>query len=160
MLEALSDVVVRRIACIGLGAEEDVAHAHVFENMAALAQTGAFLGSCSLTRQMEAYQAYEAALTYAHGQRAQDPSVINASIVSAVEGNYGNFHLTEKTKNSRLWISPLMPIYWFFDLPAVAARNLFLPELGQSRTFGEAFQAVADCRARFPERPPSRIPLP
>jgi len=156
----LDTVAVRLIACLGIGAEQDVTYAHVFENMATLAQTGAFLGSCSLVRQMEAYQAYENALEYVHGQRAHDPSVINASIVSAVQGHYGDFHLTQKTQGSRLWISPLMPIYWFFDLQAVAERNLFLPELRQSDTFREALQALVECRERLPERARSRIPLP
>ena len=91
--------------------------------------------------------------------RLQDPSVINASIVSATQGNYGNFHLTEKTKGNRLSISPFMPLYWFFDLAAVAERNLFLRELRRSETRLEAVTALAHCRQLISPRPASRIPL-
>ncbi len=87
------------------------AYAHVLENIAGLTEAGGFLGVCSLTPQMPAYQAYEEAVLYVQGKRFQDPSVINSSIISAVQGHYGDYHLTEKNKGSRLWISPLMPLY-------------------------------------------------
>jgi hypothetical protein len=155
----LGSLSFRGIACIGLGAEQEVSHAHLFQNIAALAEQEAFLGTCSLLRQMECCKAYESAVSYTHAKRGQDPSVINASIVSAVQGKFGNFHLTEKTRGSNLWISPLMPIYWFFDLEAVASRNLFLPTLRRSNSFREALQAISDCRSFVPLRPPSRVRL-
>ncbi len=52
--DAISLAAVRRLApglkacvlaCVGLGAERDLTHAHIFENMAVLACEGAFLGS-------------------------------------------------------------------------------------------------------------------
>jgi hypothetical protein len=156
----LDHVPVRLIACLAFGAEQDVAYAHVLENIAALAGSGGFLGSCSLVRQMEAYRLYEEAVLFVHEQPIQDPSIINASVVSAVQGEYGDYHLTEKTKGSRLWISPLMPIYWFFDLPAVAARHLFLPELASTDTFSEALRATLMARAGMKVRRAARISLP
>jgi hypothetical protein len=155
----LGDMNLRQIACIGMGTEQDLTHAHTLENMSALTEQGAFLGSCALIRKMEAYQAYEAAVTFVHSQRSQDPSIINASIISAAQGKHGDFHLTEKTKGNRLYISPLMPLYWFFDLPAVAERNLFLRELRRSDTRLEAMTALAHCRQLIPSRPATRIPL-
>jgi len=155
----LAEIPLRLIAAVAFGAEQDLSYAHVLQNIAALAQAGQFLGSCSLTRQMEAYQRYEEAVLCVHDQRLQDPSVINASLISAVQGQYGNFHLTEKTKGSRLWISPLMPIYWFFDLPGVAERNLFLDDLRSTGTFSEALRATLMARARIRVRDAVRIPL-
>src|SRR5712692_7707208 len=76
----LDHVPVRLIACLALGAEQDLAYAHVFENIAALAGSGSFLGSCSLIRQMEAYRLYEEAVAFVHEQRFQDPSVRAALI--------------------------------------------------------------------------------
>jgi hypothetical protein len=159
VVNELGQIPVRQIACIGFGAEQDVSYAHVLQNMAALAQAGQFLGSCSLVRQMEAYRLYEEALLFVHDQRLQDPSVINASVISAVQGQFGNYHLTDKTKSSRLWISPFMPIYWFFDLPAVAERNLFLEDLRTTDTFSEALRATLMARARMRVRDAARIPL-
>jgi hypothetical protein len=158
-VSALEDVPVRLIGCVGFGAERDMAHAQVLENMAAFAQSGAFLGACSLARGMEAYQAYEAAVLAVHGQRFQDPSVINASIISAVRGQFGDFHLTEKTLGSRLWISPLMAIYWFFDLAAVAERSLILDAIADTDSFMEAASAFLHLRTGMKRRPASRIPL-
>jgi hypothetical protein len=159
-VEALRDVPLRLVACIGFGAERDMTHAQVLENIAALAAADGFLGACSLVRQMEAYQAYEEAVTAVHGQPFQDPSVINASILSAVRGHYGDYHLTQKTKGSRLWISPLMPVYWFFDFAAVVQRNRFLAEIVETDSFMEAATAFLQWRQRARVRPASRIPLP
>jgi hypothetical protein len=50
----LTDVPLRQIACIGFGAERELPHAQVLENVASLAAVGGFLGSCSLVREMEA----------------------------------------------------------------------------------------------------------
>ena len=147
------------LACVGMGAEREVTYAHVFENIAALTQAGAFWGACSLAPQMEACRWYESAVMDAFAQRGQDPSVINSSIVSAARGEYGNFHLTERTKGSRLWISPLMSLFWFFDLAAVAQRNLFLPRLHRSETFHDGLAAIAECRALVPIRPKRSVPL-
>lgn len=158
-IQDLDDISVRVLACLGMGAEQDIGHAHVFENIAALASEQAYFGACSLTNRMESYRLYEEALEYVHAKRGQEPSIINASVVSAVRGGFGDYHLTEKTKGSRLWISPLMPIYWFFDLPTVARRNLFLPQIRHSESFRESLQALADCRAIVPERQKARVEL-
>jgi hypothetical protein len=156
----LDQLSVRLLGCVGMGAERGLSHAHALENLAALADAGGFLGSCSLVREMAAFQAYEDAVTYVHGQPLQDPSVINASIVSAVRGHFGDFHLTEKTRDSRLWISPLMPIYWFFNLEAVADRNLLLSQLGETDMFREAALRTFELRQLLPSRAPARIMLP
>lgn len=159
-VDALDEVPVKLLACVGLGAEQDIAYAHVFENIAALTGAGAFLGSCALTPQMPAYQAYEAALLAVQGCPWQEPSVINSSIVSAVQGHYGNVHLTAKTKGSVLWISPLMPLYWFFDLPAVARRSLVLPYAQETETFRDAVRVLMLAYREQRKRPAQRIPLP
>ncbi|MEY2689365.1 MAG: hypothetical protein RL375_3564 [Pseudomonadota bacterium] len=147
------------LACIGLGAERDITYAQVFENIAALTRDGAFLGSCSLTPQMETCSLYTQAVQFVHGQLFHDPSVINSSIVSAVDGHFGDFHLTSKTRGSRLWISPLMPIYWFFDFPAVARRSLVLTLVERSQTFREAVMAVVHHTSAIPRRPATKVPL-
>jgi len=62
---------------------------------------------------METYRGYEEAIRWVIELPFQDPSVINASIVSAAQGRYGNYYLTQKTAGSTLWINPLMSLYWF-----------------------------------------------
>jgi hypothetical protein len=90
---------------------------------------------------MEVYQAYEEAVLYVQGQPVQDPSVINSSIISAVRGEYGNYHVTEKTRGSRLNISPLIALYWFIELTVVADHNLYLSNLQGTSTFLETLLA-------------------
>jgi hypothetical protein len=159
VVNELIQVSTRLVGCLGFGAERHITYAHVFENIARLTEAGGFLGTCSLISQMEVYQAYEEAVLYVQGNEFQDPSVINSSIVSAVQGHYGNYHLTEKTKGSRLWISPLMPIYWFFDLPTVAQHNLYLSQLRNTDTFMDAVQAHMQYARLVPKRSSERIPL-
>ena len=155
----LSNIPTRLLACIGFGAEQNLTHVHIFENIASLTKAGGFLGSCSLTPQMESYQAYDEAVTFVQSNEFQDPSVINSSIVSAVRGNYGDYHLTEKTKRSQLWISPLMPIYWFFDFDCVVKQNILLPELEGTMLFRDALYKVIAKAERIPRRKETKIPL-
>jgi hypothetical protein len=155
----LSDVPTRLLACIGFGAEKNLTHAHILENIADLTKIGGFLGSCSLIPQMESYQLYDEAVTYVQGNEFQDPSVINSSIVSAVRGNHGEYHLTEKTKNSTLWISPLMPIYWFFDFDSIVKQSMLLPEIEGTNLFRDALYKVIGKAERISRRKETKIPL-
>lgn len=161
-VNALKWVPVRLIACLGMGAEREVSHYHALENMAALTQDGAFLGACALVQQMEAYQLYEAALLWVQAQPAQESSVINSSVVSAVQGFYGNYHLTARTQRtgSHLWISPFMALYWFFDLPGVARHNPLLTQLRYTDTVSEALRTAYAVMGLLPARKPTKIPLP
>lgn len=155
----LSDVHNRWLACVGFGAEQNLTHAHILENIASLTKAGGFLGSCSLTPQMEVYQAYEEAVMQVQSNEFQDPSVINSSIVSAVRGQYGDYHLTEKTKRGHLWISPLMPLYWFFDFDGVVKQNMLLPEIEGTLLFRDALYKVIARAERLSRRAESKIPL-
>jgi hypothetical protein len=108
---------------------------------------------------MHAYGPYEQALLHVQAQRLQDASVINSSLVSAVRGHFGDYHLTRKTVGSRLWISPLMPLYWFFDFDAVARRNRLLDAIDSSYSFHEAVQRVMLQSQQIQRRTGGRVPL-
>jgi hypothetical protein len=156
----LENVPLRLVSCIGFGAENQLTHAHILENIAALNTAGGFLGTCSLLRQMEDYQWYKAAVEYVHSRSPSETSVINSSLISAVDGHYGNYHATPKTKGSRLWISPFMAHYWFFSLEAMVQNNLLLDCIRDSFTFQEALHAVLFARQKIKVRPNASIPLP
>jgi hypothetical protein len=89
----------------------------------------------------------------------QEASRINSCIVSAAEGRFGDYHLTELTKGSRLAISPLMALYWFFDLPAVARRSLLLDRLQYTHTFQDALRTYALARQGLRLRGEVKPPL-
>lgn len=155
----LSHLKKRFLVCAGLGAEQDITYAHVFENIAAITKDGGFLGACSLTPSMPAYQMFESIVYHVQGKPYHDPSVINSSIISAVRGNFGNYHLTEKTKNSSLWISPLMALYWFFDFDVIVKRNLFLSQLRGTLTFRDALKRVLEFGTHIKTRPKTNVGL-
>lgn len=155
----LDNVPLKMIACIGMGAEQDVTHFHVFENIAQLTKLGGFYGVCSLTPQMPVYQQYESAVLYAQAQPAQDPSVINSSMISAVRGEYDNYHLTKKTFGSCLWISPLMSLYWFFDFSVVVQNNLFLSQIHPSESFWDTVQRYMMVSKYITQKEDKKIPL-
>ena len=159
VVNELTQISTRLMACLGMGAERDISYPQILQNIATLTQAGGFLGTCSLAPQMEAYQAYEEAVLFVQSQPYQDPSVINSSVISAVQGNHGNFHLTAKTKGSHLSISPLMSIYWFFELSAVAERNMFYAYLRYSMTFRDALLSLSQIRTMLPKRQPSKNTL-
>jgi hypothetical protein len=154
------NVPTKILACVGLGIETEISYAHIFENISALIKEGAFLGSFSLVAQMEAYQRYADAVLYCFEQQPGYPSVINASILSAVQGHYGDHHLMRKTAGSTLHISSLMSIYWFFDARKVAERNLLTSHLRLTYTVDEAWRAMQSARAALTERGIPEYPLP
>ncbi len=155
----LANIKQRFLVCAGLGAERDITYAHVFENIASITEEDGFLGVCSLTPAMPAYQAFEDAVLHVQSKPFHDPSVINSSIISAVRGHYGDYHLTEKTKGSVLWISPLMALYWFFDFDVVVKRNLFLSQLQGTHTFRDALNRILEFGQHINHRPKTNVPL-
>lgn len=155
----LDGVAHKGIVCSAFGAEQDILYAHVFENMAALTQMGGFKGACALAPDMPEFQHYEQAVMYVQSQYGQDASVINSSIVSAVRGEFGNYHLTEKTHGSVLQISPLMTLYWFFDLGMVASRSLIYEEMLKTETIYDGFAAIARFLRLTPRRYARRLSL-
>ena len=159
VLNELDELKTRLLCCAGFGAERDITYSQILENIAVLFREGGFLGTCSLAPQMEVYKEYEDAVLFVQDQDYQDPSIINSSIISAVHGHFGNYHLTEKSKGSKLWISPLMALYWFFDLQAVAKQNKFLETLRGTKTFIDAFKSFTLFVNKIKSRSISKIPL-
>jgi hypothetical protein len=140
------DVPVKIQVCLGFGTEveEQVCHHHALQNIATLAKDGAFLGSCALTPQMEAFQLFEAAARYTWEQPNHPKSHISTRIIPAVNGEFGNFHMYPDGYDTPVLISPLMGLYWFFDANAVIEHNQLIPLLMETFTTREAFWLVGN----------------
>jgi hypothetical protein len=150
------------LASIGFGVDafHGVSHAQVLENVAALTMQGGYLGAFSLLPQMEEFRLYKRALDTAHDAMPEQPSIVNASIISAVEGDYGNVHRTKRTRGSKLWINPLMAMYFTFDLVAVARRALYLELIKNTQTIFEVTAIIeAFQREHQALRPRETIPV-
>lgn len=91
-----------------------MSHGRFLENVAEMTQRGAFYGVLQLLPTMPEAQKFKAAY------EACTPinSIVCSSVVSAVEGQFGNYHnqhTKSRTQGSQLFISALMSQFWFFQ---------------------------------------------
>ena len=102
-------------------------------------------------QEMEEFRLYREACKYVTSRMPKQPSIVNASIISAVNGAFGNIHATKRTEGSDLFINPLMAIYWAFQLEGVARRNLYLDRIGNTSTYQELSMAIETFQATLPK---------
>jgi hypothetical protein len=155
------DIPIKILACIGFGTEveEAVCHYNALENMAALVQAGAFLGGCALAPQMEDFKLFESACRYVWEQPGHAKSHISTRIIPAVNGYFGNFQMyPNEPFTTNVFLSPLMSLYWFFDVAAVIKRNLIIDVLRSTTSTHEAMIRVMSYRNQLKARPRRAIP--
>jgi hypothetical protein len=157
---AALDIPTRIVTCLGFGidAYHGICHANWLENVAALTEAGGFLGAAALLPSMPEVKLYMDAVRAAESQHQRRESIVNGSIVSAIEGHFGDYHRTSRTQSSRLFISPLMTLLWAFDLAAVARRNLYLNRLEHTRGTWDILMAIEEFRATVSSRKIESIP--
>jgi hypothetical protein len=138
------DVPRKYLVCLGFGVDafHGVCHVHALEAVAELTRVGAFLGAFSLTPDMPEVRRYKAATEAVHNCMPDYPSIVSSSIISALEGHYGDHHSMARTRGSTLWINPLMTLYWCFRLGPVAERILYLDKIKQTRTQWDVIEAI------------------
>lgn len=127
-VDALKGVPRRMLVCLGFGIDafHDVCHSHVLEAVAELTRAGGYLGAFSLTADLPEVQQFRDATEYVLRHTPTRPSIVCTSILSAIDGYFGDHHRTERTVGSELFINPLMSLYWCFRLDTVARRVLYL----------------------------------
>ena len=154
------EVPTRIVTCVGFGIDtfHGVCHANWLENVAALAAERAFLGATALLPQMSEVRLYVDAVSDADVATPSRPSIVNGSIVSAIEGRFGDYHRGRRTRGSKLFISPHMSLLWAFDLPAVARRNLYLERLALTQSIWDVQLAIEESHAGAQIRPREPIP--
>lgn len=161
---AVDEVAVERklLACLGFGVDHfhGVCHAHFLEAVAELTRNHGYLGMFSILEEMKEVQLYRMATESVFKSMPQDISIVSSSIISAIAGNYGNHHTTPRTRNSKLWINPLMPVYWCFKLQNVAERLLYRDALKSTETFDDVSGAIKEFRIACQNiRPREDIPV-
>ena len=127
------------LVSVGFGVDHyhGVSHFRFLENVATLIKDGGYLGLFQYTKEMEEVIKYLDAIEFANGRMKGMESIVSNSIVSAIQGEYGNHHTTNRTKESELWINPLMSICWCFDLKKVIQKNKYFSFIKDSNTMGE-----------------------
>ncbi|HTJ82969.1 MAG TPA: DUF1152 domain-containing protein [Polyangiaceae bacterium] len=146
------------VSCLGFGIDafHGVCHAHFLENVAELERAGGYLGAHSIHLSHPSVSRFRDAVEYAHAKMPHRQSIVNGSILSALEGRFGNHQRTDRTGGSELFINPLMALYWHFDLETLASRSLYLKSLENTDTIFdvqlliEAFRHSVTLRERKP----------
>ena len=140
---SLIDDVDRILACVGFGAErlDHISHAQVLARIAELQATGAWLGAEALTGDTAANM-QEAAEFVLANQQGMHNSVVVGSVLASIAGKFGDHAVTPHSVNTPPWVSPLMSLFWYFDLAEVARQNLYLSRLVNTSTFDEAAETL------------------
>ena len=149
------------LVCLGFGVDHyhGVSHADVLQAIQELARNDAYLGAWALTGAMEEGRMLLDAVAYVHDAQPRHPSIVCSSIASALEGAFGDIHRTERTKESRLFINPLMSIYFGFRLKQVVQRLMYADRIRRTVTYTELSLAIETFRSGFRPRPRNSIPL-
>jgi hypothetical protein len=153
----------KMLACLGFGIDafHGVSHVHVLEAIAELTRAGGYLGAFSLTTDMPEVEKFREATEYVLRQTPRRESIVCTSVLSAIEGRFGDHHRTERTWGSELFINPLMSLYWCFRLDRVASRVLYLDEFRKISGFMHAESFIAEFQAALGNgiRRGGRLPL-
>ncbi|MGY3587920.1 hypothetical protein ACVIGB_003031 [Bradyrhizobium sp. USDA 4341] len=149
------------LAAIGFGIDHfhGVSHHAFLENVARLTTDGGFLGAFSLSSKTAEGVAFLDLVDYANQRQPAHPSIVSNSIASAVRGEFGNYHATNRTSGSDLFISPLMSQYWTFATSQLVERMAYAGGLMETDRMEEAGRAIELYRQTIEPRPLRPIPL-
>ncbi|MFF7534388.1 DUF1152 domain-containing protein [Streptomyces bobili] len=159
-LAALDGIATRLVVSVGFGVDayHGVNHVQVLESIAALERAGAYLGAFSIPRATREGALYLDAVAHAQDHTPERPSIVNGSIAAAVRGSFGDVRFTDRTRNSELFVNPLMALYFAFDLPGLAARCLYLDRIEDTQLMRQVHSRIAEFRESVVTRPPRRFP--
>ena len=141
-VNSVTSVPTKLLTCIGFGVDtfHGVSHGLFLENVATLEKSGGYLGCFSVSRHsiegqlyLEGYQAVA---------KSMQPSIVSASITDAMLGHFGNHHSTPRTGSSKLFINPLMPICWSFELDKLVAEIPYADKLLKTKSAAEVMKII------------------
>jgi hypothetical protein len=161
---AVNELSIERkmLACLGFGVDHfhGVCHAHFLEAVAEITRNKGYLGMFSLVDRMPEVQMYRQATEFVFKSMPHEISIVSSSIISAIDGHYGDHQVTPRTRNSKLWINPLMPVYWCFQLSAVADRILYGAAMKSTDQYADVERVIWEFRESCRNiRPRQDIPV-
>ena len=112
-----------------------------------------------MTEEMPEVNLYRQASESVRRSMSHHPSIVSSSILSAIAGHFGDHHESRRTEGSKLFINPLMSLYWCFRLEAVVQRNLYLDKIRDTNTYGELNLAINRFRATVESREWIDLPM-
>ena len=158
---AVQDVPTKMLLSVGFGVDafHGVCHAQWLEAVADLTQRDAYLGCWSLMKGQPETEFYRAACEAVFERMPNYPSIVSSSILSAIDGRFGDYHTTSRTQSSKLFVNPLMALVWCFELEAVAQRLLYPAAIAQTWTMREIVAVVDKFREEIEPKPFQSLPM-
>ncbi len=151
----------KMLACLGFGIDafHGVCHAQFLKAVAELTQAGAHLGTWSVMNGAPELNFYRDASEFVFRKMQSHPSIVNSSILSAVEGHFGDYHVNARTQGSQLFINPLMGLYWTFELQDVAGRVLYPRAIEATQSAREIMRIIEQFRTENPHQEFESLPM-
>ena len=149
------DLPTKLIACVGLGAEmrDGICHEQAFGRIAELTKLGGYLGTTGLVPGTATAAAYVSAVEFLfENQKSQRTSHVHTVIRDALHGESGS-------RGEHIWLSPLLTLFWFFQLDPVVSSHLFLEHLWDTTESWDVSARVEGIRKSLDIQPRSRIPI-
>jgi hypothetical protein len=149
------DVGTKVLACFALGAEvrDGICHAQVFERIGELTRLGGFLGASALVGEQRCGALYREAVKFAFAnQEGQRQSHINKVVCAAMEGQAG-------AQGQHIWLSPLLSLFWFFEVGVVAGSNLLVAHVRDTESIWDVTARIEGIRKGLTIRDRSPIPI-
>lgn len=151
----------KMLACLGFGIDafHGVCHAYFLEAVAQLTAMGAHLGTWSVMNQTVESNFYRDASQHVFRKMSRHPSIVSSSILSAIEGKFGDYHTNPRTRDSELFINPLMGLYWTFELEYVAGRVLYPAFIEETTNARELMMIIEQFRNDTLHKPFKVLPM-
>ena len=159
-VDMVEGVGLKLLCCIGFGVDSfhGINHGLFLENVARAEKQGHFYGSFSVSRLTPEARLYMECYEYVASK--MQSSIVCSSIINGIKGEFGNFHSTERTMNSTLFINHLMCIMWTFDLPGICKNIPYLDKVKKSSGGQETDAIIESHRSKIGDVIRDPIPLP
>jgi hypothetical protein len=141
----------------GIDSHHGICHAHVLENVAALQRDGAYPGAFSIPPDGAEARAYLDAVAHARRETPRHASIVNGQVASALRGDFGDAHDTDRSEGTELFVNPLMAMYFAVDLNGLARHVHYLDRLEHTRTPMEVRRAIEEYRDGLDHTRPRRF---
>lgn len=149
------------VVSLGFGVDvfHEVCHHYVLEAISDLTRHGEYLGALSLTPDMPEFQAMVEAVDFICQRTPGKESIVMTSVVAAGLGSFGDVHPTGRTGDSKLFLNPLMSMYFCFQLSGLARRCLVLDWLKDKYGRWEVHRGICNFLSTITPREWKRLPL-
>lgn len=134
----------RMFLCLGFGLDtaHGVCHDYFLEAVSELIRAGAWYGALTLHKDMLPEKLFVEAAEYVLGKLPNTTSLVVESLIRSLRGEYGVREMEAHDKTFNIWINPLIPLLWGFDLEKVAQRILYMDLLYDTNEIMDVGMAI------------------